>query len=283
MNLLSQRMLIASLMLAIVMGKTSILPLVQTHPPQTTEDPRPMLVKTPQGVALALEIKQLFDEDQKLISETDKVTQEPALRATYMSYVERARSEGNTNFYFPQVYAMWAERRDAPDAVRQYVAFRRSTNHRIEQIVADNGWPQRSIVGDEAAADFWFLFGHADDNNVWRLTQLAEIERVFHEDHVNPQMYAHTVDRLQCVAKQPQIYGSIMGPGPHQDASSSQLYWPLRDGVATTNARRQEIGLPSIETELQKFREGAQIGPYMLPMTKDTHWTMASVFDRSQE
>jgi hypothetical protein len=131
-------------------------------------------------------------------------------------------------------------------------------------------------VGDEAAADFFFLFGHADDDNAWRVTQLATIKRVFREDHLNPRLYAHLCDRLANVAGEPQIFGSIMGPG--DTPGSAKLYWPLIDNMAAANQRRVQIGLPSIESDLELFRQGADIGPYMTPIVKGEDWSMAYVY-----
>ena len=133
-------------------------------------------------------------------------------------------------------------------------------------------------MGDEAAAQFFFLFGHADDQNPWRVTQQATLDRVFREDHVTPRMYAHLCDRLANVAGKPQIYGTIMGPDFDTPGGAPKLYWPLIDDIAAADQRRAQIGLPSIEEELEKFRQGATIGPYMTPMTKGMQWTLADVY-----
>jgi hypothetical protein len=205
-----------------------------------------------------------------------KASQEPAFRRAREPFVKRAETEDhNPNFYDAAVYEYWAQSPDAPDLVQRYAAFRKATDARIESIVADHGWPQRGVIGDEAAADFFFLFGHADDDNTWRLAQLDTIGRVFREDHVNPRLFAHLCDRLANVAGRPQKYGTVMGPG--SAPGTAKLYWPLRDNVAAAGKRRLQIGLPSIEDDLKKFRRGAQIGPYMTPLTKGENWTIADV------
>jgi hypothetical protein len=50
------------------------------------------------------------------------------------------------------------------------------------------------------------------------------------------------------------------------------------DNTAAADERRDQIGLPSIEADLEKFRQGASIGPYMTPLTKGMDWTMADVY-----
>jgi hypothetical protein len=235
--------------------------------------------RTDHNEALAHEITQLFNEDQAMISELEKARQDPAFQETYKSYAERVKVEVNDpNFYTPALYELWAQKPDAPEVVRRYVTFHKSTDARIESIVSQDGWPERATVGDEAAAQFFFLFGHADDQNPWRVTQQATLDRVFREDHVTPRMYAHLCDRLANVAGKPQIYGTIMGPDFDTPGGAPKLYWPLIDDIAAADQRRAQIGLPSIEEELEKFRQGAPIGPYMTPMTKGMQWTLADVY-----
>lgn len=233
--------------------------------------------QTGHNEALAHEITQLFNEDQTMISDLESARKNPAFEQTYQSYAHHVEVELNDpNFFFAALFELWAQKPDAPEVVRRYATFHKSTDARIESIVAQDGWPQRATVGNEAAAQFFFLFGHADDDNAWRLTQLATVARVFREDHLNPRLYAHLCDRLANVAGKPQIYGSIMGPG--DTPGSAKLYWPLTDSVAAADKRRAQIGMPSIEGDLEKFRQGAVIGPYMTPIVKGEDWSMADVY-----
>ena len=244
---------------------------------EQTSAPAPLVAQSKKNEALAHEIIKLFSEDQALLSDVGKAKNDPAFLQTYKLYIERVKDEDhNPNFYDPAVFSRWAQMPDAPDIVRSYVKFRKETDLRLHSIVAERGWPQRAAVGDEAAADFFFLFGHADDDNAWRVTQLPTIERVFKEDRVNPRMYAHLCDRLANLAGKPQIYGSVMGPG--KLPGTSKLYWPLVDNVAAADHRRALIGLPSLEEDLEKFRKGAEIGPYMTPLVKGQNWSMTDVY-----
>jgi hypothetical protein len=230
-----------------------------------------------QDAMLSREIIQLFNDDQALIADMSKALQEPAFRQAREPFVKRAEVEDhNPNFYDAAVYEAWAQTQGAPKLVQRYAAFRKATDTRIERIVNDDGWPQRNTVGDEAAAEFFFLFGHADDDNTWRIAQLDIITRVFREDHVNPRLYAHLCDRIANVAGTPQKYGTVMGPGP--TPGTARLYWPLIDDVAAADKRRLGVGLPTIEDDLQKFRQGADIGPYMTPLKRGENWSIADVY-----
>jgi hypothetical protein len=250
---------------------------VAAHSAERMTPPVEALPRTDQNEALSREIVQLFNDDQALIADMSKALQEPAFRQAREPFVKLAEvKDHNPNFYDAAVYEYWAQTPGAPDLVQRYAAFRKATDAHIESIVTDHGWPQRGAIGDEAAADFFFLFGHPDDDNTWRLAQLDTINRVFREDHVNPRMYAHLCDRLANVAGAPQKYGTIMGPGATR--GTAKLYWPLIDNVAAADERRIQIGLPSIEDDLEKFRQGADIGPYMTPIVKGEDWSMADVY-----
>jgi hypothetical protein len=114
--------------------------------------------------ALAHEITQLFSEDQGMISNLESARKDPTFEQTYQSYAHHVEVELNDpNFFFAALFELWAQKPNAPVVVRRYAAFHKSTDARIESIVAQDGWPQRASVGDEAAAQFFFLFGHADD------------------------------------------------------------------------------------------------------------------------
>jgi hypothetical protein len=107
------------------------------------------------------------------------------------------------------------------------------------------------------------------------ISQLGTIERVFRDDHVNPRLYAHLCDRLTDVADKPQIYGSVMG-ADRRAPGAAKLYWPLVDNIAAADRRRAQIGMPPVEADLDKFRQGAEMGPYMKPMVKGMAFTMAT-------
>jgi hypothetical protein len=237
--------------------------------------------RTGHNEALAHEITQLFNQDQAMISDLESARKNPAFEQTYQSYARQVEVELNDpNFFFAALFELWAQKPDAPEVVRRYATFHQSTDARIESIVAQDGWPQRATVGNEAAAQFFFLFGHADDQNSWRVTRQATLDKVFREDHVTPRMYAHLCDRLANVAGKPQIYGTIMGPD-QATPGAAKLYWPLSGTIDATDKRRAQIGLPSIEDDLEKFRQGATIGPYMTPLTKGMQWTIADVYTSS--
>ena len=110
----------------------------------------PLTSSTGRNAVLAREIVQLFNEDQALLADLEKAKQDPSFWQILQSYVDRSKvKDHNSNFYDSVVYALWAQTPDAPEIVRRHAKFRKSTDARVQSIVAENGWPQRAAVGDE--------------------------------------------------------------------------------------------------------------------------------------
>lgn len=223
---------------------------------------------------LGREILSLFHEDQKALTDFNSAKSNPEFARSYETYKGQVLKTHPAVFHELSVKELWASKTDCPVIVLRLVQQRKKTTERIQSIISERGWPRRDSVGDEAAAAFFFLFGHADTSNTWRRTQLPTILQVFREDHVNPRLYAHLVDRVESVDAKPQIFGTVMGPG--KEVGTAELYRPLSDSREQVEQRRAEIGLPSIESDLEKFRTGAKIGPYMTPLTGE--WSLGEVY-----
>ncbi|ORX39225.1 hypothetical protein BD324DRAFT_618894 [Kockovaella imperatae] len=219
----------------------------------------------PRLAHLAAEISELFQADQKQMAEFNAATSDDSeLQAPYAKYKAEVLQTRDC-FYDPFIVDLWvASEEHPPAAITTAHAFRERVNRRVREIVDEHGWPRRKDVGDTAGIMFFFLFGHGDNDNEWRHTQLSNIDHVNQEDKLNPRLYGHMVDRLRAVALKPQLYGTIMGPG--MEKGTAKLYVKTEFDEETTNEKRKAIGLASIEEDLEKFRSGAQIGPYMTPM-----------------
>jgi hypothetical protein len=214
---------------------------------------------------LRAELRQLFERDQILLGELGAKKSEEAFRKAYEQYKERVLGgRRQAVFYDLAVYQAWAAEHEAPELVKQYVILMDSVIHRLKEIVSVYGWPRRGLVGDDAAFFVLFLFGHADTANEWRKTQLPALTEAYQAGEIEPRLYAHLCDRVEALDGKPQIYGTIMGPG--NEPGDARIYWPLSDTEYKTNARRVELGLPTIEEDLAQFRDGATIGPFMSPV-----------------
>jgi hypothetical protein len=217
---------------------------------------------------LRAELRQLFERDQILLEQLSAAKEsEDTFRKAYEQHVELVLGGKRPSvFYDLAVYQAWAAEHEAPELVKQYVMFMDSVIHRLKEIVAVYGWPHRGLVGDDVAFFVLFLFGHADTANEWRKTQLPALTEAYQTGEIEPRLYAHLCDRVEALDGKPQIFGTIMGPG--NEPGDARIYWPLRDTEYKTNARRVELGLPTIEEDLAQFRDGATIGPFMSPVRR---------------
>lgn len=210
---------------------------------------------------LRLEVIRLFSEDQAFLAKLETEKRDPRYQEIEETIARPAV------FYTHAVWARWVEAGDAPDIVQEYVAWRNATTDRLRAIIAEFGWPTGDLIGSDAAFLFYWLFGHADGDNDWRQTQIGAITEACRKDSIDPRLYAHLRDRIAACAGEPQIYGSVMGPG--DEPGTARLYWPLVDSAEEVDARRAELGLPPMEDDLAKFRDGATIGMYMTPTFVD--------------
>jgi hypothetical protein len=158
---------------------------------------------------------------------------------------------------------------DAPELVRSYVAWRKATTERVKAIINEFGWPTRAVAGDDASFFFWWLFGHADTANEWWRTQIDALTSAFETGGIDPRLSAHMRDRIEACSGNPQIFGTVMGPG--DEPGTARHYWPLLGDAEEADRRRAQIGLPPMDSDLEEFRTGAVIGPYMTP-SRGTGW-----------
>ena len=76
----------------------------------------------------------------------------------------------------------------------------------------------------------------------------------------DPRHFAHIYDRTCAVAREPQLYGSLIAPKDGEGI----VIWPVQD-PQQLDARRRGIGLPPLSEDLELYRRGAVMGPFMVP------------------
>ncbi|MDY0958345.1 DUF6624 domain-containing protein [Sphingomonas sp. CFBP8993] len=104
-----------------------------------------------------------------------------------------------------------------PEPVKAIVLSRLMTALRMEdhentewlkQIVARQGWPKRSEVGDDPAHQAWLLVQHADADPAFQLTVLRAMEPLLSSDDVSKKDYAYLYDRVMLKITGKQRYGT---------------------------------------------------------------------------
>lgn len=74
--------------------------------------------------------------------------------------------------------------------------------------VAQQGWPGRAMVGDQASGAAWLLVQHADANPAFQLNALRLMAPLAIKEDVNPRDLAMLTDRVQLRLSHKQRYGT---------------------------------------------------------------------------
>jgi hypothetical protein len=77
---------------------------------------------------------------------------------------------------------------------------------RMKAIVAQYGWPGRSLVGDEAAIDAWLIVQHCQVD--FQEHCLPLLKKAVDANEASAQCYAYLLDRIRMYRGQPQVYGT---------------------------------------------------------------------------
>ena len=107
----------------------------------------------------------------------------------------------------------------------------------LGEILAERGWPGRSLVGEDGADAAWLLAQHADRDPARQREFLGALRGAVAQGEASPANLAYLEDRVRVHAGQPQLYGTQFtvtggqfGPDPIEDP-------------ARLDERRAEVGL----------------------------------------
>jgi hypothetical protein len=211
---------------------------------------------------LALQIIRLSEEEQAHIQAvTDCLAVDPGLRSRFEAAERAGVSDGLPPLFRTRfAWARLVREGGAPTELRRAVAFKDVTGAAAEQIIARHGWPFRSVIGESAAVHLSALVAHADERNTFRRKALEAMSVAVQAGEADPRHFAHIYDRTCAVAREPQLYGSLIAPKDGEGI----VIWPVQD-PQQLDARRRGIGLPPLIEDLDLYRRGAVMGPFMIP------------------
>ncbi len=132
---------------------------------------------------------------------------------------------------------------------REIEAVDRENTARLAEILAEHGWPGRTLVGEEAERAAWLLAQHADRDPEIQREALALLDRAVAAGDADPQHLAYLTDRVAMHEGRPQRYGTqfrTVGP----DAEP----FPIEDPEQLDD-RRASVGLPPFDEYLAVMRE----------------------------
>jgi len=123
----------------------------------------------------------------------------------------------------------------------------------LQQVIAETGWPGRSLVGEDGAHAAWLLAQHADRDPAFQRACLTLMTEAAGQGEASPSEVAYLTDRVLLAEGQPQEYGT-------QLAGRDGRWQPrqLRD-PGTVDQRRATAGLGPIADYLAGM--ASQLGP----------------------
>jgi hypothetical protein len=117
----------------------------------------------------------------------------------------------------------------------------------LEQIIAQNGWPGKSKVGDQAAMAAFLILQHAKVEI--QTKYLPMVEAAAAKGDVEPSHLAMLQDRVLMRQGKQQKYGTQLW----NDPSTGKLgLYPIEDS-ANVDARRAEVGIPPLRDYIRSL------------------------------
>lgn len=115
---------------------------------------------------------------------------------------------------------------------------------RLKQIIAEHGWPDRELVGDDGTLAAWFIAQHAIGEPDFQRLALRLVREKVKEGRVPAAQEAYLGDRIAMYEGRPQRYGTQSLPCP----DGQYRRWQTED-PEHLNERRAAIGLPPVEED----------------------------------
>jgi uncharacterized protein DUF6624 len=150
-----------------------------------------------------------------------------------------------------------AEKRAGPrgevpdDLAREWTRVDAANTARLAQIVAEHGWPTRSLVGDDGANATWLLAQHADQDPAAQRRFLDLLRAAVAAGEASPVDLAYLTDRVAVHAGQPQVYGTQLCRDPGGLLTVCEIADP-----ETVDQRRAALGLCPLAAYIVATEQG---------------------------
>lgn len=124
-----------------------------------------------------------------------------------------------------------------PDDLSRWRAVDTENTARMKEIIAEHGWPGRSLVDEDGALAAWLLVQHADEDVPFQQRCLELLRAAVAAGEASARHLAFLTDRVRLHEGRPQVYGTqlTMGDGKLEP---TDLEDPER-----VDARRAAVGL----------------------------------------
>ena len=118
----------------------------------------------------------------------------------------------------------------------------------LRRILAEHGWPGRSLVGDQGAHDAWLIAQHADHDPAFQREALGLLTEAVARGEARPRELAYLTDRVRVNEGREQVFGTQMRP----DENGMPVPQPIED-PERVDERRADVGLEPLDQYVRGF------------------------------
>ena len=119
---------------------------------------------------------------------------------------------------------------------------------RLRRILAEHGWPGKSLVGEKGAHHAWLIAQHADHDPAFQRQALELLREAVARGDAKPRELAYLTDRVRINEGRGQVYGTQMRP----DENGLPVPQPIED-PERVDERRREVGLEPFDEYVRGF------------------------------
>ena len=133
-----------------------------------------------------------------------------------------------------------------PEMVKKQQAIDAANLTRLNELIAAQGWPARSVVGDRAAMSAFLIVQHSDLTT--QIKYLPMLREAVAAGEARPEDLALLEDRVLVGEGKKQRYGSQLEP----DGNGGWRFSAIED-EKNVDERRKSVGLPPIAEYAKQF------------------------------
>ncbi|CAM3705454.1 DUF6624 domain-containing protein [Flavobacterium chungbukense] len=120
----------------------------------------------------------------------------------------------------------------------------------LEDIIQQIGYPSIDKVGEEACQSAWIIIQHSIGKPDFMRKCAFELEKAINENKADPINLAYLNDRIAVFEDKPQLYGTQFDWDESGKMSPNSY-----DDLAKVNERRKQIGLNTLEEQIEIIRK----------------------------
>lgn len=124
------------------------------------------------------------------------------------------------------------------------VSIDKMNRDRLKQIIIENGFPTRLLVGKDAMRSVFLIIQHSDGDKQWQKEQLPNIARAVKQGDIEGEGYAYLYDRIKINGGEKQLYGTQF---KNVDPINKKVELADTEDIENLDTRRMELGMMPIQ------------------------------------